>query len=195
MRSKRFAVALVVLSAAVLTAQERTIWRVSEAPPEMHSLVARADLVIVAVQDSVLRELSDEIAQGGPDLAIASCHIDVRLVTQRFARAGIAVGRTSDRLRNPANKAPAWTKDIVIANAGRRARDVEGYVADLGDRIGVLRPISQESVCASCHGPAERLSPKVRALLAERYPADKAVGFSKGDLRGWFWVEMPKRAK
>ena len=195
MRSKKFALVLVVSSAALLMAQERTIWRVSEAPQDLRPQVARADLVIVALQDSVLRELSDEMAQGGPDVAIASCHIDIRLVTQRFGREGIVVGRTSDRLRNPANKPPAWTKDIVMSNAGRRARDVDGYVADLGDRIGVLRPISQESICASCHGPAERLSPKVRAILSERYPADQAVGFSKGELRGWFWLEMPKRAR
>jgi hypothetical protein len=32
----------------------------------------------------------------------------------------------------------------------------------------------------------------MRQLLAERYPADRAVGFEEGQIRGWYWVEMPK---
>jgi hypothetical protein len=32
----------------------------------------------------------------------------------------------------------------------------------------------------------------VRAVLAERYPADRAIGFANGEIRGWYWVEMPK---
>jgi hypothetical protein len=27
--------------------------------------------------------------------------------------------------------------------------------------------------------------------LAARYPDDRATGFAPGDLRGWFWVEVP----
>jgi hypothetical protein len=38
----------------------------------------------------------------------------------------------------------------------------------------------------------DRLSPAVREELKERYPADQATGFKDGDLRGWFWVEVPK---
>jgi len=32
----------------------------------------------------------------------------------------------------------------------------------------------------------------VKAELAERYPADRAVGFTEGELRGWFWLELRK---
>jgi hypothetical protein len=33
----------------------------------------------------------------------------------------------------------------------------------------------------------------VREELAERYPADRATGFKVGDIRGWFWVEVPNK--
>jgi cytochrome c551/c552 len=56
----------------------------------------------------------------------------------------------------------------------------------------VIRPIAQQQACAACHGPVDRISPAVRAVLAQRYPADSAVGFAEGDIRGWYWVEMPK---
>jgi hypothetical protein len=59
----------------------------------------------------------------------------------------------------------------------------------------VLRPIAERALCAGCHGPAEALSPAVSSVLADRYPVDQAVGFKEGEIRGWFWVEMPKRTQ
>ena len=80
----------------------------------------------------------------------------------------------------------------MAAHTGRKAHDVKGFAVDLGDRIGVLRPIVQTQTCASCHGTLDELSPTVRRLIAERYPNDRATGFVEGEIRGWFWVEMPK---
>ena len=105
---------------------------------------------------------------------------------------GIAAGRTSDRLRDPTNAPRPWAAPLVRANAGRTARSVEGFAVDLGDKVGVLRPIVERPMCAGCHGPAEKLHPAVKLALTERYPADRAVGFVDGEIRGWFWVEMPK---
>lgn len=192
---RRYSTLLVAISAVVLGAQAPVTWKIRDVPPELRTVVARADLMIAAMHDSVLRELADAFAQGGADKAINSCHIDSLLITQRLGREGAAAGRTSDRLRNPTNAPRPWAAPIVKANAGRRSQDVEGFAVDLGDKLGVIRPISQRSICANCHGPADRLSPGVRAVLAERYPADQAVGFEEGDIRGWFWVEIPKRPR
>ena len=97
-----------------------------------------------------------------------------------------AGGFTSDRLRDAANRPRPWAAEFVRAHAGKPAREVPGFVVDLGNRIGVLRPIAQQEICASCHGPADRISPSVRRLLDERYPRDRAVGFTNGEIRGWF---------
>jgi hypothetical protein len=70
---------------------------------------------------------------------------------------------------------------------------VAGFAVDLGDRVGVLRPIREQRICAPCHGPEEKFSARLRAELADRYPVDRATGFRDGDIRGWFWVEIPKR--
>jgi hypothetical protein len=187
------AVALAI-TGSIAGAQPQT-WEIGKAPAELRPVIARADLMIAAMHDSVLRELADAFEAGGADLAINSCHIDSLLMTQRIAREGAAAGRTSDRLRNPTNTPRSWAADLVKANAGRQARDVEGFAVDLGDKLGVLRPISQRSICANCHGPADRLSAGVRREIAERYPADRAVGFKEGEIRGWFWVEVPKKPR
>ena len=186
---------LLVVSAVALSAQSPTIWRIRDVPAELRPTIARADLMVAMMHDSVLRELADEMQSVGPAKAVNSCHIDSLLITRRLAREGVVAGRTSDRLRNPTNAPPVWAAGVVSANAGRRASDVEGYAVDLGNRIGVLRPIAERPICSSCHGPVERLSAGVRAALAERYPRDKAVGFHDGEIRGWFWLELSKHPR
>jgi Protein of unknown function (DUF3365) len=168
-------------------------WPIAGAPAELRPVVARADLIIISMHDSVVRELTDAFSRGGPDSAMASCHLDATFLSQRIGREeGIAAGRTSDRLRNPTNAPRPWAAPLVRANAGRQAKSVDGFVVDLGDRVGVLRPIAERPMCAGCHGPADKLSPAVRRALADRYPVDRAVGFADGEIRGWTWVEMPK---
>jgi len=183
-----------LLTTTLAAQTEFQSWPLSQAPAELRPAISRADLVVVAMQDAMLRELNDAFARGGPATAINSCHVDTTFVAQRIGKEeGTAAGRTSDRLRSPTNAPRPWAAALVKAHAGRPARSVDGFAVDLGEKVGVLRPIAQRAMCAGCHGPAERLSPGVKAVLAERYPADHAVGFTEGEIRGWFWVEMPKR--
>ena len=185
-----------VASIAAQTTKPGAVWTIHQAPPEWRTLVSRADVVIVAMQDSLLRQLHDKLVQGGPALAFGACHIDTAELTHRIGRAeGIAAGMTSDRLRDPTNKPRGWAADLVAAHTGKQIRDVKGFAVDLGDRIGVLRPMAQTKSCLSCHGPVADLPPTVRHLIAERYPNDRATGFTEGQIRGWFWVEMPKPAQ
>ena len=184
------------VGAAALSAQTATAvrsWAIGDAPPEVRPVISRADLLITTMQDSLLRQLHDKLDQGGPSLAIGACHIESAELTRRIGRhEGIAVGFTSDRLRNPTNRARPWASPFVTQNAGRQAHDVKGFAVDLGDKIGVLRPMAHQPICASCHGPTDHITPAVRSVLADRYPSDRATGFADGEIRGWFWVEMPK---
>ncbi len=173
---------------------ERASWPVSKAPAELKPAISRADLVIVTLQDAVVHQLNDEMARGGEARAVGVAHLDVSNVIQRVGRQeGIAAGMTSDRLRNPTNAPRAWAAPLVTRHAGQSARSVEGFVVDLGDKIGVLRPIAERPVCAGCHGPV--LAPGVGPALQERYPADRARGFAEGEIRGWFWVEVPRASR
>jgi hypothetical protein len=168
-------------------------YKISEAPAELRQAIQRADLVIVSLQDTLVTELSRDMDQGGPALAVRSCHIDTTSAAYRLARhEGIDAGRTSDRLRVPTNAPKPWAAPIVARYAGARAADVEGFAVDLGSRVGVLRPMAERQICAACHGDREKLDPRVRAELDERYPRDRALFFKPGEVRGWFWVELPK---
>jgi hypothetical protein len=185
---------LVVALAAGIQGQPPPTWRVADAPADLRPAISRADVMIATMHDALLWELNSGLEQGGALLAIKSCHIDSARVSQRIGyQEGVAAGRTSDRLRNPTNAPRPWALPIVKENAGRRVKDVGGFVVDLGDKVGVIRPIAERPQCASCHGRPDKFSTAIRAELAERYPADRAVGFDDGEIRGWYWVEMPKQ--
>lgn len=64
---------------------------------------------------------------------------------------------------------------------------------DLGDRVGVLRPIGTLEFCATCHGPREVVETAIGEVLKAAYPDDEAIGFAPGDLRGWIWAEVGVR--
>jgi hypothetical protein len=169
-------------------------WRLTETPADLRAAVARANAVIDAMDDALLWELRAGLEQGGPVLAIKACHIDSTRVAERVGREeGLAAGRTSSRLRNPTNAPRPWAAPLVKQHAGRRAQDVPGFVVDLGPKVGVLRPVAQRPMCAGCHGRPEAFHAAIRAELKDRYPSDHAVGFEDGAIRGWYWVEVPKR--
>lgn len=170
-------------------------YAIADAPESFRPALHRGDLLIVSLQSALLSELRSGLAEGGPSRAIVSCHLDAAAVAQWIARRdGVAAGRTSARLRNPTNAPRPWAAAIVARYADARAAGIDGFAVDLGDRIGMLRPIVEQPMCESCHGPLSKIDPGVRARLTELYPVDRATGFHEGDIRGWFWLEMPKPA-
>lgn len=191
------AVSVCVSLLAVVHAQSKiTTWRISDVPAELRPAVSRADVIIATMHDALLWELNSGLEQGGAQLAIKSCHIDSTRVAQRVGRQeGIAAGRTSDRLRNPLNAPRPWAAPLVAEYAGQPAKAIDGFVADLGDKLGVMRPIAHRPSCASCHGQREKFSTAINAELRDRYPADRAIGFEEGEIRGWYWVEIPKHPR
>jgi hypothetical protein len=168
-------------------------YRAEAAPAALAKAVASADAAIAALQKRLGTRLFEELEKGGVLLAVRVCRDEAQSLTAAVAREqGIAVGRTSHRLRNPSNAPPAWAAELVRAAEGKKAADVEAWVVELKDKVGVLRPIPTAGLCTKCHGEAEGLAPELRSFLASRYPEDRAVGFQEGELRGFFWAELAR---
>jgi hypothetical protein len=189
--------ALIACTVARVGAQAPSEWPtypIAEVPADLRPAVQRGELAIISIQNAVVSELTREMTERGAGGAIQVCHMAATTIVQRLGREeGIAAGRTSARLRTPSNGPKPWAAPIVARYADRRAAGVDGFAVDLGTRVGVMRPIAHRAVCTPCHGAEEQLSPKVRAELKDRYPRDRALGFKDGDLRGWLWVEVPKK--
>jgi Protein of unknown function (DUF3365) len=184
----------VALMAGQQNAQTWPTYPIKEAPAALRPTIQHAELIILSFQNATSAELTRELTAGGPGDAIRTCHLSATSLTQKIGREeGIAAGRTSARLRTPSNAPKPWAAPIVNQYATAKAASVDGFVVDLGERVGVMRPIAHRAICSPCHGVDEQLNPKVRAELKDRYPKDRATGFKDGDLRGWIWVELPRK--
>lgn len=164
------------------------------APPEaLAPAVKRADDAAAALQQRLRARLGKAMADGGPATAVSACRDDAPGIAAEVASAGgVRIGRTSDRLRNAANAAPAWAAAAVAAAAGKPAAAVKPLALDLGDRIGVLKPIALAGACTRCHGKPDAVPAEVAARLQAAYPHDQATGYEAGEHRGFLWVEVPK---
>lgn len=162
-------------------------------PPSLQAAASRADRAIAEFKHRVTRELMVELARRGPAAAVEALRAgDPFIAADVRQETGCEVGRTSPRLRSPRNAPPAWLGPLLGNGEARPAAGVEPLVVDLGDRVGVVRPIAVYAACLDCHGPEVRLQPRVRAALATAYPADRATGYAEGDLRGFYWAEARK---
>ena len=160
--------------------------------------IESAESAAAALTGALKSTLTNAMAQGGPEAAMSACADQAQgaaalALTGQRARAG----RTSVKLRSPANTAPDWVVpwletygDGVLADAEPETTvsEAEGQVT-----ARIIRPIEVQPPCLACHGDAETLSPAVSAVLADRYPDDAATGYAAGDLRGVVWAEASVR--
>ncbi|MCC7508335.1 MAG: DUF3365 domain-containing protein [Planctomycetes bacterium] len=164
-----------------------------ETPPELVGYRDKAKGAFQSVGNRLIPRLTTALSEGGPVEAVKVCREVAQPLTDEAGReVGFAVGRTSHKLRNPANAPRDWIKQLVADSAGKKGAEVKPMLFDLGDRVGVASPIVAVEMCVQCHGTDEQLKPEVSQILAKQYPDDKARGFAPGDLRGWFWAELPK---
>lgn len=147
----------------------------------------KAEAAREALASALLGELSQALASG-PATAIAVCAERAPALARTIAEQHqVRIGRTSLSLRNPQNAAPAWATAHLQSGPAAAA-----WFAGPAGEFGALLPIRLQPQCVQCHGDREQLSPEVRSALAARYPQDRATGFRPGDLRGYFWVEVPR---
>lgn len=137
-------------------------------------------------------ELKAALLEGlaeGPAAAIGACKLEAPRIAAAISVDGVAVGRTSHRLRNPENIPPEWVSPVMqeyLADPGARTpRTVELP----GGKVGYVEPILMQPLCLTCHGDVQDSA--LAAGLADEYPEDQATGFKLDELRGVFWAAFP----
>jgi len=174
---------LVLLTAAALAAA---------APPSPEEKLARD-----AIRDlgMLLQQmLGEEIKRGGVEGAVQMCSENAQLVTTEFGKErGLEIRRVSTRYRNATNRPDEYESRILAAwaKSGKPASHIERVTENGRQWLRVMEPIRLQAMCVNCHGMPAQLTNEVKAVLAERYPRDKATGFKPGDLRGAFSALVP----
>jgi len=154
----------------------------------------RAGAAIGAVRKALQGRLTDALATGGPATALSACADEATGLTALSAGRGVRAGRATDRPRNPRNTGPDWVQAYLAPEGAARlvASGKDVVIAEEGGakRARVVEPITVGPPCLICHGPSEGLGPELTALLAERYPEDRATGYALDEFRGVFWAEV-----
>jgi len=142
--------------------------------------------------------LMGAMGEDGPVGAMNVCHDEAEVIAQRICEEdGLEVGRTSRKFRNSSNAPDEWEKaglETFAARiaAGEKLQGMEMWAtvtdADGRNIFRYLKAISTGALCLKCHGAEP--APEVAEILAEFYPEDQAVGFSAGEMRGAFTVQL-----
>lgn len=136
---------------------------------------------------SLVGELTRSMGENGPAKSIDVCKIRAPEIAATVSKeTGVRIGRTSFKLRNKANTAPDWAAKFV-----QERTEVPTQVALPNSELGVLLPIRLKATCIVCHGTDDQIQPDVKVAIASNYPGDTATGFKEGDVRGYFWIEVP----
>ncbi len=138
---------------------------------------------------ALFAELTSSMAEDGPAKSIEVCKSRAPELARAVSEeSGVQIGRTSFQLRNPENRPPNWAVDFVQDRIAEPQ-----HVALPDDGLGVLLPIPLKDTCLQCHGNDEQILPEVKDAILALYPGDAATDFAEGDLRGYFWVEVPRQ--
>jgi hypothetical protein len=166
--------------------------------PDRAKKIGKAQAAAKEMMTRLLGRMSELMGSGGPLSAIEACRDEAPKIAREVGEeTGFRIGRTSHRLRNPDNRPPGWAADVV-KRIGRgdpaAGREPRVYVRTDGVE-GLTMPITMKKMCVTCHGTEEQIPSKVRELIAEHYPEDRARDFRPDDLRGLIWVEWKGKKK
>jgi hypothetical protein len=152
--------------------------------------VEQGKAAIATLKKSLLGALQTALADGAPK-AIETCSVEAPRIAA--ASEGIAIGRMTRRPRNPGNAIAGWQDEALthfesLVAAGATLDDAVFARTLDGGKVAYAEPLVVQELCLVCHG--EAVAPDVAAVLAAKYPEDRATGYRVGDLRGLAWAEV-----
>lgn len=162
-------------------------------------LVSAARAVAMELGGKLKGQLEAALKADGPVAALGVCKTVAPAIASDLASTyGGKVGRTALKVRNPANTADDFEKEVLqrfIAEGANGADISKLEHAEVVEQEGkrVFRYVKAipmaATPCAACHGTA--VAPELLQTIRDLYPDDQAVGFSPGEIRGAFTITKP----
>lgn len=182
-RNLSFALVLVALLTSLLGCQAA-----DEAPTQAE--MDRAQETLLPFKEELVDALMGTLQNADPSEAIHVCREKAPEIAARLSVDGVRMGRTSHKIRNPANAPEPWVEPLLAAYLEEPTNTKPRAVVIDEATFGYVEPIYVMSFCLSCHGPS--IEPELQATIQSLYPEDQATGFRANDLRGLFWVTLPR---
>ena len=143
---------------------------------------------------SLKPELKKAMKAGGPTQAISVCAEKAPAIAEGLRDdTGWYVKRVSLKARNNQTAIPdAWEKKVLEQFDQRQANGETAEKMAFSEVVDgwfrFMKAQGVETVCMNCH--AAEIKPETEAALSEKYPLDKARGYSLGQIRGAFSLAM-----
>jgi len=169
------------------------LWVSLQAVAQEAPAMLEARKVAGAVPLKLLEVLNTQIAKDGVASAVTVCNEKApQMAKAASEQSGWAVRRVSMRNRNPKAVPDAWELAALEdfdrrAAAGESPMTLEKYAevdTATGKEARYMKALPVQQVCVACHGVSDKITPEVAERLHTLYPADKATGYTVGQIRG-----------
>ena len=125
--------------------------------------------------------------------AVSVCSDTAQVLTNNFGlQKGVFIRRVSFKNRNENNYPDDYEKKVLNKfELLKQNNELDGnteYFETVKEGeftyLRYLKPILIQAECLNCHGNPSDMMKEVTDLIVKKYPDDRAVGYSIGDLRG-----------
>jgi hypothetical protein len=194
MMISRFFYAIALLGLSISTLAQNNV-ELSANSVEQTQTQSRQESLKVEAQQRIKRfatalktALVSAIQEKGLVHAVDVCHSVAPQIAVELSTEGWQVARTSLKTRNQDNQADTWERDMLEAfdrqfKAGTPAGQLTASL-QTDTQFRYMKAIPTDKVCLACHGSA--VDETLSKAINNKYPQDRAVGFTLEDIRGAF---------
>ncbi len=179
------------VSASLLLAS--TVFAAGNTSAEQSQYLEESRKVAQEFMQTLGGTLKKQLALGGAESAIGVCKEIAPALANEYSKNGRVVKRVSLKNRNPVQGVPdTWEQNVLAGfdlnqQEGKPVSEMEVTTVSNdtdGRWFRYMKAIPTQAMCLQCHGQPSDISERVRILILNEYPQDKAVGYSEGQVRG-----------
>ena len=137
----------------------------------------------IDLKKTLMGELKVKMSES-PAVAVDFCSKNAMEITKAVAKKhGLNIKRVSEKNRNPQNAADENDKKALMqfAESLKQNGKPQSYVV-VDNKY--YEPLITNEMCIVCHGKDGVISKETKEKIKQNYPADKAIGYGVGELRG-----------
>lgn len=191
MTHKKYFVGLaMVLTVVVLGCKSDALSRV-----EHEDLISKGTEIAGATFAALSSELQQAMMTGGVPHAVRYCNLQAMPITDSLStKYNAVIRRTSDKVRNPKNKATAQELKVIQSYKDDLAADrpLEPQVVGNRDESTFYAPILTNTMCLKCHGSKQDIASY--AIIEDLYPDDLATDYVSGQVRGIWSIKFSHKS-
>ena len=176
----------------------REIKRITEAEivGKVHEI---GSTIALATKKTLGKNLQNAMMNGGVENAISYCNLNAMPLVDSLSRTFEAkIRRVSMKPRNSDDYPDDLENSILEAYDYQWKDSIELKTnvqsIDGGSYLFTKPIFIDNGLCLNCHGSKSNgLSQQTHDFIKSKYPLDKAIGYSIGDLRGMWSITIPKK--